>query len=225
MGQTLAMLVASAKVGNIEIMLSRDSNHWSRYNQVQVGRPVRPLLTQALSCIGASRGRALDVGAGAGIESKELLAQGFDVLSVEPTRTSGELISQAITQANPEWLSRWELAVSPIQDIDLEPSHFCCIYAGFSLPYCPPEAFADVWGRLLTSLAPGGLIAVDLFGPEDSWAQEPDISSVERSWLEESLRGLQVHRLEEHAYWGKTFSGEKFWHTFEVIAQVPAASA
>lgn len=202
-------------------MLSHDAGHWSGYNQAQVGRHVRSLLTDALSFLDVCGGKALDVGAGAGIETKALLAQGFDVLSVEPTPASGQLIAQEIVRSNPEWLSRWELATLPIQDVGLESSYFCCIYAGFSLPYCPPEVFGDVWSRLLSSLAPGGLIAVDLFGPEDSWAQESDISSVERSWLEESLRGMQVHRLEEQAYWGKTFSGEKFWHTFELIAQRP----
>ena len=199
-------------------MLSSDENHWTTYNQAQAGRPVRPLLTQALGYC-HTPGRALDLGAGAGIETAELLAHGFQVHSVEPDERSKSLIQNTIEQKAPDTLEHWSHTVATAQEFTYEQHSYDLIYSGFALPFCPPEHFPAVWSQLLDALAPGGLLAVDLLGPKDSWATQPSISTVERTWLEQSLKNLTLVQFDEKAHHGKTFTGEKFWHIFTLIAQ------
>lgn len=201
-------------------MLSSDEDHWAKYNQAQAGRPVRPLLIQALSYSHSpGKGRALDLGAGAGIETAKLLSHGFEVHSVEPDAHSENLIQSTIMQADPDYLKHWSHSVATAQDFVFDEHSFDFIYSGFALPFCPPEHFPAAWSRILNAVAPGGILAVDLLGPRDSWAEQPLISTVERSWVEDSLQDFTVLHFDEKAHHGKTFTGEKFWHIFTLIAQ------
>jgi hypothetical protein len=93
------------------------------------------------------------------------------------------------------------------------------IYAGFSLPFCLPQAFPGTWARIRQALAPGGIFAGQLFGLRDSWADDPDMTFHARPEVEVLLDGLQILRLEETEHDGHAASGPKHWHTFDILAR------
>jgi hypothetical protein len=95
------------------------------------------------------------------------------------------------------------------------------IHAGFSLPFCPPGDFAALWARIRAALAPGGIVAVQLFGVRDSWADEADLTFHTRTQVEALLGGLDVLRLEETEREGRAYSGPKQWHLFDIMARRP----
>ena len=47
----------------------------------------------------------------------------------------------------------------------------------------------------------------------------PPGKAVERTWLERSLEDFILLQFDEKTHYGKTFTGEKFWHVFTLIAQ------
>ncbi len=52
--------------------------------------------------------------------------------------------------------TRLETQVAPFQDVALPAADF--VYAGLSLPFCPPEQFPAVWAGVVAALRPGGRV-------------------------------------------------------------------
>jgi SAM-dependent methyltransferase len=190
-----------------------DDSDWAGYYAALDGRPPRPLLLQALQTYGevAAGATALDLGAGNGIESRVLLDAGFAVTAVD---------SQPAAVARLRELPVTVLPV-PMQDADLPSVDLA--YAGYALPFCPPDRFPDTWRRLVAAVRPGGLLACDLFGTGDDWASdEPTMTFLDRTQVTALLAGLDVQRLAEIDEEGSSFNGPKHWHRFEIVARVVA---
>ena len=75
------MRIWRAVLSYAETMLSSDPQHWTKYNQAQIGRTSRTLHNRALELV-PKEGHALDIGAGAGIETLEMLKHGLAVRSL-----------------------------------------------------------------------------------------------------------------------------------------------
>jgi SAM-dependent methyltransferase len=191
------------------------ANDWSGYYRWMEGRSPRPLLTRALATYGvvAPTAVAVDVGCGDGTESLALLEAGFQVTSVDPEPTAMAVLDEPARSGLP--LVRLRV---PMQEVVLPGADL--VYAGFSLPFCPPDAFDGLWARIRSALRPGGLLACDLFGDHDTWAGEPGMTFVTRDRVAGLLDGFDVVHLEESEEDGNAFSGPKHWHTFEVVARV-----
>jgi trans-aconitate methyltransferase len=191
---------------------------WAGYYRWQAGRAVRPLLTRALSAYGAvSPGAtAVDVGCGAGLETRALLDAGFVVTAVDASAES-----LAIVDAYPESGSRLTTVHAPMQTVVLPSADL--LYSGYALPFCPPEAFAGLWKALLASLRPGGVLAVDLFGDRDEWVTDsPSMTFLTLERVHELVEPLDLIALDEVDELGQAYAGAKHWHRFEVLARRPA---
>lgn len=126
--------------------------------------------------------------------------------------------------------NRLETAVADFEALPLPASDL--VNASFSLPFCPPERFAVVWQRIVSSLRPGGRFCGQLFGDRDEWASRS--SSSRDAWLtpssmtfhtraevDELLRDFEVEQLVEVEEDGTTAVGDaKHWHLFHVVAEV-----
>jgi hypothetical protein len=68
------------------------------------------------------------------------------------------------------------------------------------------------------ALRPGGRLAVDLFGPHDSWAGDQAMTFLGEAAVHTLFDGLEIEHWHEEDAPGMAYSGPKHWHVFEVIA-------
>jgi SAM-dependent methyltransferase len=193
-----------------------DIDHWPQYNAAQGNRRVRDLCVRVIDLAGPGEDRpALDVGAGLGRETSALIAAGWKVLAIDASPGSEELIRATVGNAAAQYLD-----VRRARFEDLEQLPRCSLaYAGYSLPYLSPEAFPAFWRLLTASIEPGGWLAVNLFGVNDSWAGTPDMTFLERDELASLLDDFDIVHFHEEDSDGEAFSGTKHWHIFDVIGR------
>ena len=149
------------------------SGNWIGYYDAQEGREPRELLTEVLRAFDADGrvGSAVDLGCGDGTDSLALLERGWDVLSID---AQDDAIRRLRARLTDDVAARSTTVVSPMQVVDLPRADL--VFASFSLPFCPPEAFPDLWARIRASLHPGGRFAGELFGDRDTWASDPEMT-------------------------------------------------
>jgi tellurite methyltransferase len=116
-----------------------------------------------------------------------------------------------------DMVARSTTVVSPMEAIDLPPTDL--VFASFSLPFCPREAFPDLWARIRASLRPAGRFAGELFGDRDTWASDPAMTFQDERAARALFDGLEVASFVEEDEDGESFEGPKHWHVFHVIAK------
>lgn len=190
---------------------------WSEYYAALSGREPRPLLRRALEARGdLAPGSAIDLGSGDGIETLALLVAGWKVTAIDVTPAAAELVGGRVSDEH-----RPNLTVQTASFEDAELGEADLIYAGYSLPFTDPAAFPKVWARIRAALQPGGVLAVDLFGPNDTWAADPAMTITDRMALDALIDGLELVAIEETDADGMAMSGPKHWHVFEFVARRP----
>jgi trans-aconitate methyltransferase len=200
-----------------------DLAHWDLFNAHQTGRSPRRLCRELLARAGEGAGRrAVDLGAGAGVESAAFVRAGWCVLAVDPAPATAELLaSQVPAPLRTDLQVRVATAQEalPLPRADL-------VHAAFSLPFVPPSEFARVWDGVRDALAPGGWLGVTFLGERDGWAADPVAADAltfhRRDDVVRLVDGLDVHVVDEQEHDGASFGGPKHWHTVEVVAQRPA---
>jgi trans-aconitate methyltransferase len=196
-----------------------DDEAWAGYYRWNSDRPVRELLGRALAAYGAvdAGAGAIDLGCGSGQETRALLDAGFAVTAVDVTPTAIEIVS-----AYPEAGTTLTPVLSAMQDAALPGADL--VYAGYALPFCPPQEFDRLWSSLRAALRPGGVLAVDLFGTRDDWAGERGMTFVDRDRVNALTAGLDVVSVDEVDADGRAYAGPKHWHRFEVVARQPVVA-
>ncbi|UVY85375.1 class I SAM-dependent methyltransferase [Brachybacterium sp. NBEC-018] len=195
----------------------RDSDRdFSAYNAAQAGRPPRPLARRALAALrervpAPRRPLAVDLGCGAGIESRFLAENGCEVLAIDGD-PSVRPVLDALAQTLPiQVLIQRLQELKHLPDADL-------VLSCAALPFVPRSHWDALWARAVGSLRPGGVIAVDLFGDHDDWASAEG-TYLRRDEVEAMTRDLDVIEIGEEEWDGGSFSGRKHWHTYQVIAR------
>ncbi|MEO0704973.1 MAG: class I SAM-dependent methyltransferase [Cyanobacteria bacterium J06649_5] len=206
-------------------MALTDHPPWTQYYQSVTGRPPRETLIAALDAFEADTENrllpesiarfAVDLGCGNGRDTVALLRRHWLVLAID-----GE--PEAIAQLNqrPDIdPKRLETRVQTFESLTL-PTRVDLINASFCLPFCPPEQFSTLWGKIVTALRPGGRFCGHLFGDRDSWITYPNRSHHQRSQVDELLRPFEIELLDEEEHPGKTALGEeKYWHLYNIVAR------
>jgi SAM-dependent methyltransferase len=192
------------------------SDRWLRFFAA-AGREPRVTLLDALARFdveGRQPGLAVDLGAGTGRDTAELLRRGWTVVAVdahpeairrlrELAPAEGRLTTVEATFDAAEW---------PPADL---------VNASFALPFAG-MAFGAAWARIRAGLRPGGRFCGQLFGPNDEWAPAADLAVHSRQEIDSLLAGWEVERLDEIEEDGQTAVGEdKHWHLFHVVARRP----
>ncbi len=173
-------------------MRDPDPQHWSTNNARQAGRDVRPLLLDALADTGPGTGRvAVDLGCGAGVEVVRLLELGWTVHALDGDE--GSLRQLESLHATPEG----RLTTAEVE----------------------PARFAASWARVRDALAPGGVLAVNVFGDRDSWAGDDGMTFATEAEARGLFNGPEVVHFHVQDEDGMAFSGPKHWHVFDVVAR------
>lgn len=200
--------------------------HWSRYYRAVEGRPPRQTLLRALDAFeaeGTIPGLAVDLGAGTGRDSLEMLRRGWHVLAID-----GQAEALATLERKAGKPARLQTLTARFERLDHLPSCLL-INASFSLPFCSPLVFARLWGMIGAALQPGGRFAGQLLGPEDDWAKSSGVTSFSREALKALLEDYAIEVCEEERRQGFTAKGRaKHWHLYHLVLQreqKPAATA
>ncbi|HEX4685648.1 MAG TPA: class I SAM-dependent methyltransferase [Nocardioides sp.] len=93
--------------------------------------------------------RVLEVGAGAGLATRELVAAGSQVVAIEPGRALGSLLEEAVPGVR--------VLPTTLEDADLPVAGFDCVVAATSLHWVDLSVGLP---RLHATLSPGGVLAV-----------------------------------------------------------------
>jgi tellurite methyltransferase len=189
------------------------NNSWPEFYKVTKDRPPWPIVEQAVEIL-AVKGRALDLGCGAGRDTRWLLSQGWDVTAVDQEPAAIALLADVASE-------KLRAVQSSISDFDFTPESYDLISAQFSLPFLPRAAFFDAFERLKDAIKPGGLFVGQFFGVHDSWNNtERDMTFLTHKEVEQVLAGLTVLELKEDDHDGTTALGDtKHWHVYHIMAR------
>jgi len=194
---------------------------WKKYLQNTKNKPSCALLKETLAYV-TTKENALDLGAGALNDTREIVRGGFhtiDVVDMEPN--VAELIKSLRTELHTGheinfYNQSFESFVFPNSKYDL-------INAQYSLPFITPHKFDSVWSKIPTSLKPGGIFTGTFFGVEDEW-NDGARSNITFHNKEEALSlftqtNMNLIKFEEINKNGTTAAGaRKHWHVFAIIA-------
>lgn len=196
------------------------SGDWIGYYDAQAGRAPRELLIRALDAFDREGrvGVAIDLGCGDGTDTVEMLSRGWDVVAIDAQEDAIRRVRERIP---PEAAARSTTIVSEMERVRFHEADL--VLASWSLPFCRPESFSDVWERLRSSLRPGGRFAGELFGDRDSWASDPEMTFHDAAAARTLFEGWGVESFEEEEEDGEAFDGPKHWHVFHVVASRPTA--
>lgn len=194
------------------------SKTWADYNAAQAARPVRPLCLDAMAFAGPGHGRqAIDLGCGAGKETLALLEDSWRVHAVDSLPGTRERLLADLPAAMRKRLS---VDMSPFEDIKVLPAADL-VFAGYSLPFIHPGRFGTFWRTVLDALRPAGVLAVNLFGDRDSWADIAEWNFHAEAEARGLFDGLEILKFDVFDGDGESFRGPKHWHIFDVIARRP----
>jgi membrane dipeptidase len=201
--------VAKITHGNWLRVLEATWSAWSLYFAV-AGDDPRATLLDALARFDTP-GLAVDLGAGTGRDTAELLRRGWRVIAIDREQHAVDRLSPI---AAPPRLdvrrARFEDAEWPACDL---------VNSSFALPFCPPQEFPRLWQRIVDSLRPGGRFCGQLFGDHDDWAGS-GIVVLTRDELRGLLAPFDVELLDELDQDGKTAVGtRKHWHVYHLVAR------
>ncbi len=184
---------------------------WEDFYKITKGRPPWPLLVQAVSLL--SNGKyALDLGCGAGRDTRFLLEQGFTVTAVD-----SDPHAIALLAAFPQ--DRLRVVQSSFEAFEFE--SYDLVNAQFALPFAPEDRFHEVFARIKLALNAGRIFVGQFFGVNDEWNTPGNqMTFLTREQAEAELKDLRVLEFQEEDVDSHVADGTpKHWHVFHIIAQ------
>lgn len=162
-------------------------------------------------------GHAVDLGCGVGRDALELLRRGWHVTAVDQER---DALDGLLAEAAARRLPAPAQVQARFENLDLPACHL--VNSSFALFFCPPDSFPPLWRRLHAGLLPGGRLACQLLGPDDTWATRPGVTVHTPAALADLLSGWAVERLGREATDAVTPRGEaKRWDIWHLVLRRP----
>ena len=205
-----------------------DAEYWARYYEVTVDRPAWETVRLAIARFATEADEAgpepsagprdrfaVDLGCGAGRDTRELLRAGWRVLAIDREPAAIEML-QTVTPA--EHRARLEVRVADLSDVEIPPCDLVTV--NLSLPFVAPGAFARTWERVLAAPPPGGRVAAMLFGDRDGDAGDPAMTHPSPDVVRASLADFEIEHWVDREEDGQTALGEPHhFHMLELVAR------
>ena len=183
--------------------------NWSGYFEKTKGRKPADNLVRAVEELGGGEGKlALDLGCGAGRDSRYLSGHGFSVTAVDADESAGSYIGS---------IPKVEFVHSRYEDFQFD--QYDLINASYSLPFAGERHFDTVWQNIGHALKPGGVFVGDLFGDRDDWnTGKARLVFHSLDDVQKLVDGFEVLVIDEEESEGSTAKGEtKQWHVFHIL--------
>lgn len=188
---------------------------WATLNVHAAGRPARRLVSKAIAAAGGDRaaGVVLDLGAGAGADSLQFARRGWTVHAYDADDTIAARLVE-----NERMSGSVQFHHTDITDVDAFP-RAQIVYSTYTLGLLGPDGLAAAWPKLVDALPRGGVMAVDVFGTNDSWADRPDIATLSMPEIDAMFRGFQIIDRSVRDEDGRFLADKKHWHVITTLAR------
>jgi SAM-dependent methyltransferase len=192
------------------------TSEWTEYYDENEDRAPREMLLDVLDGFGGEAHEVVDLGCGSGIDTLAMLERGWSVFAIDAEE---EAIRRVRERVPSKLAPRLRTLVSRMEEVELPPADL--VWASFSLFFCHPDRFDEVWRRVRGSIRPGGRFGGELLGDRDTWAPEDDVSAFTIDEARALFEGFELERFEEEEEDGEACSGPKHWHVFHAVARRP----
>jgi len=197
---------------------SGTETHWPDYYEITAERPSWTTTTTAAEAFGEHPEQgprfAVDLGCGAGRDSRELLRRGWRVLATDMTPEGIETLRSLTPEVH---LGRLETRVSGLAEFEIPPCDF--VNANLILPFLRADDYAATWARIRAAIPVGGRFAGMLFGDKDQAADDPGTTCPPPDVIRGYLDGFDIEHWSEKEEDGKTALGDPHhFHLIEVVA-------
>lgn len=195
-----------------------EANDWPGYFGAVLGKPPRETLIAALDAFdreGLTDGLAVDLAAGEGRDTLELLKRGWRVVATDNSPEAFPLLWPRVTDESKSRLTTLEVTFADTQmpECDL-------VNASFALPFCASDDFPALWTKIVAAIRPGGRFAGQFFGDRDSWASLPGRTHHSRDDVLKLLQGFDIEMMNmEEKDDPPDVRHPKHWHLFHVAAK------
>ena len=160
-------------------------------------------------------GNAIELGCGAGRDTKFLLENKWNVLAIDREEVSN-IIKENL---NKEELKRFRFQKQELENLKLEKNNL--IVANNSLSFCQKEKFEEMWDKIKNSILSNGYFVGNFFGIKDEWAKDKkDMTFLSKESCLKLFDDFDIIEFKEIEKEGLTGLGKiKYWHIFNVIAR------
>ena len=154
---------------------------------------------------------AIDLGCGSGNETVYMVKNGIKVLAID-RQLNQDFILNRLSDSEQQLISFKE---SSFEDVELPKTKL--LTAFFSIPFCNPNNFDELWTKIYNSIEDNGYFVGQLFGDRDAWNVVESINTFSIDKVKEYLKNYNIIKLEEIEYVRE--SDNKKWHFYDIIAQ------
>lgn len=183
--------------------MNADSKYWADYYAVTVERPAWRTVRLAIerfrdedeAAAGPLRGDgrplprrfAVDLGCGAGRDTRELLRAGWRVLAVDREPAAQTALEAAV---EPDHRAGLQIHIEDLATVAIPPCDL--VNASLCLPFLALDAFGQTWARIVAALEPGTRFAAMLFGDNDESASDPGMTCLSPDRIEADLSDFAI---------------------------------
>ena len=182
---------------------------WTNYQNETYGDDVCKLLIEFLDNYKVDN--AIDLGCGSGNETVYMIKNGIKVLAID-RQLNQDFILNRLSDNEKKMISFKE---SSFEDVELPKTKLLTSY--FSIPFCNPNNFDELWTKIYNSIEDNGYFVGQLFGDRDAWNVVESINTFSIDKVKEYLKNYNIIKLEEIEYVRE--SDNKKWHFYDIIAQ------
>ncbi|OUR93470.1 hypothetical protein A9Q84_18525 [Halobacteriovorax marinus] len=185
---------------------------WKDYYDKVSKRSTHPILKIALGH-STKIGKAYDLGAGAGVDTKHLIENDWKVVAIDKEKSSAKYIKALIPSHK-----NLKVKTKGFEELKLTKSDL--IFGSASFPFCHPLDFNKFWNDMSSSLKKGGILAGNLFGHNDTWAKsfKDRMSFQNHKQISKLFNGFDILFFDELEEDRPTAMGrEKHWHIYSFV--------
>lgn len=182
---------------------------WTDFQSNTYGNNVCKLLVFFLKNYAINN--AIDLGCGSGNEAVYMIKHGIKVMAID-RQLNERYILDRLSEKQKELITFSEQG---FENIELKNTD--AVMAFFSIPFCTPERFNELWDKIYDAITPGGYFVGQLFGDRDAWKDNKEINTISIDRAKELLQKYEIIKFDEVEYVRP--SDRKKWHYYNIIAK------